>query len=331
MKILVSGGTGFVGTAVTDILLALGHEVHTIGRSTPSFNNKSKNRYHHRFDLTKDNLPESLISGTEIFFHIAAKAGVWGSYSEFFSANVTATRKILTACQSYHIPKLIYTSTPSVVFSEKPIRNGTETLPYCKNEISPYAQTKSIAEKEVLKAHVPGKMQTIALRPHLVWGKGDPHLLPRVIQRHRAGKLKIVGDGTNQVDLTHIDNVAHAHICAMNSMLKNENLGGKPYFISQGEPVYLWDWLNQLFQRIDLPPLSQSLNFKTAFLVGSSLESIWSVLKIKKEPPMTRFVACQLAHDHWFSTKSAEADLSYKPVIKMNQAMEETLPWLQSL
>lgn len=331
MKILVSGGTGFVGTAVTESLLALGHEVHTIGRSTPSFCDKTKNRYHHTFDLTKDDLPKSLMSGTEIFFHIAAKAGVWGSYSQFFSANVTATRKILTACQSYHIPKLIYTSTPSVVFSQKPISNGTEALPYVQNEFSPYAKTKSIAEKEVLKAHMPGKLQTIALRPHLVWGKGDPHLLPRVIQRHRAGKLKIIGDGTNKVDLTHIDNVAHAHICAMQAMLKNENLGGKPYFISQDEPVYLWDWLNQLFQLLELPPLSQSLNFKTAFLIGSGLESLWSLLNLKNEPPMTRFVACQLAHDHWFSIKSAERDLVYKPVKRMNQAMDETLPWLQSL
>jgi len=331
MKILVSGGTGFVGTAVTESLLALGHEVHTIGRSTPSFCDKTKNRYHHTFDLTKDDLPKSLMSGTEIFFHIAAKAGVWGSYSQFFSANVTATRKILTACQSYHIPKLIYTSTPSVVFSQKPISNGTEALPYVQNEFSPYAKTKSIAEKEVLKAHMPGKLQTIALRPHLVWGKGDPHLLPRVIQRHRAGKLKIIGDGTNKVDLTHIDNVAHAHICAMQAMQKNENLGGKPYFISQDEPVYLWDWLNQLFQLLELPPLSRSLNFKTAFLIGSGLESLWSILNIKNEPPMTRFVACQLAHDHWFSIKSAERDLVYKPVKRMNQAMDETLPWLQSL
>ena len=331
MKILVSGGTGFVGTAVTESLLALGHEVHTIGRSTPSFCDKTKNRYHHTFDLTKDDLPKSLMSGTEIFFHIAAKAGVWGSYSQFFSANVTATRKILTACQSYHIPKLIYTSTPSVVFSQKPIRNGTEVLPYVQNGFSPYAKTKSLAEKEVLNAHMPGKLQTIALRPHLVWGKGDPHLLPRVIQRHRAGKLKIIGDGTNKVDLTHIDNVAHAHICAMQAMQKNENLGGKPYFISQDEPVYLWDWLNQLFQLLELPPLSRSLNFKTAFLIGSGLESLWSILNIKNEPPMTRFVACQLAHDHWFSIKSAERDLVYKPVKRMNQAMDETLPWLQSL
>ena len=95
-KILLTGGTGFVGTAVTESLLALGHEVHTIGRSTPSFCDKTKYRYHHTFDLTKDDLPKSLMSGTEIFFHIAAKAGVWGSYSQFFSANVTATRKILT-------------------------------------------------------------------------------------------------------------------------------------------------------------------------------------------------------------------------------------------
>ena len=331
MKILVSGGTGFVGQAVTKQLLSLGHEVHTIGRNPASNDNEIKKQAHHILDLTKDDLPKSILKDTEVFFHIAAKAGIWGPYSEFFNANVIATRKILKVCKDYGVPKLIYTSTPSVVFSEKPIKNGTESLPYGKNEFSPYAQTKSIAEQEVLEAHLPGKIQTIALRPHLIWGKGDPHLLPRVIQRHKAGKLKIIGDGTNQVDLTHIDNVAHAHICAFKTMLLDQNIGGKSYFISQNEPVYLWEWLNQLFQLLNLPPLSKSLKFKNAFLIGYGLESLWTLLRIKNDPPMTRFVACQLAHDHWFSIKSAQTDLGYEPIKKMNQAISETLPWLKSL
>jgi nucleoside-diphosphate-sugar epimerase len=218
-----------------------------------------------------------------------------------------------------------------VVFSEKPIRNGTETLPYCKNEISPYAETKAIAEQKVLGAHSPGKIQTIALRPHLVWGENDPHLLPRVIARHKAGKLRIIGSGQNQVDLTHIENVTHAQICAMQQMIRNKNLGGKPYFIGQSEPVFLWKWLNQVFQSIDLPPLTKKLSFQNAFILGASLEKIWKILRIKQEPPMTRFVACQLAHDHWFSNQSAEQDLGYIPIKNMTDSLREINPWLRSL
>ena len=161
---------------------------------------------------------------------------------------MTATRNILSACKKYRINKLIYTSTPSVVFSGQPIVNGSESLPYGNSGLSAYAETKTIAEREILEANESQKLQTIALRPHLIWGEGDPHLLPRVINRHKKGKLRIVGEGRNKVDLTHVDNVVHAHFCAMESMVKNStSLGGKAYFIGQDEPVNLWDWLNEIF------------------------------------------------------------------------------------
>ena len=330
MKIIVSGGTGFLGSSLAQSLSVAGHEVHTIGRK-PANTTASKKLIHHTWDLSKEVLPLSILSGTDVFFHIAAKAGVWGKYSEFYNANVVATEKILLACQSTKIPRLIYTSTPSVVFSEKSILGGSESLPYGNTGFSPYAETKAIAEQAVLNSHSPGKIQTVALRPHLVWGKDDPHLLPRVIARHKNGKLRIIGSGQNQVDLTHIDNVTHAHVCAMHEMIKNKTLGGKPYFIGQSEPVFLWRWLNQIFQTIDLPPLTKTMSFRNAYLLGCTMEKIWNVLRIKKEPPMTRFVACQLAHDHWFSNQSAEQDLGYIPIKNMADALEETKSWLSSL
>ncbi len=330
MKIIVSGGTGFLGSSLAQNLSIAGHEVHTIGRKPASTGDTNK-LIHHTFDLSKDMLPPSLLADTDIFFHIAAKAGVWGEYSEFHNANVVATEKILVACESANIPRLIYTSTPSVVFCGKSIVGGNESLQYGNTGFSPYAETKAIAEQKVLGAHSPGKIQTVALRPHLVWGENDPHLLPRVIARHKTGKLRIIGSGQNQVDLTHIENVTHAHICAMQEMIRNKNLGGKPYFIGQSEPVFLWKWLNQVFQSIDLPPLTKKLSFQNAFILGASLEKIWKILRIKQEPPMTRFVACQLAHDHWFSNQSAKQDLGYIPIKNMTDALREINPWLRSL
>ena len=332
MKIIVTGGKGFIGSSITKKLLADGHEVHTIGRSSNSTARSSNDQSkYHTLDLSEKILPSALATGTDIIFHVAAKAGVWGKYSEFHNANVKATKNVIQACSAYNIPKLIYTSSPSVVFSGHPIRNGEESLPYGTTGMSAYATTKALAEKEILSANRVGKLQTIALRPHLVWGKGDPHLLPRVIKRHKSAKLRLVGNGNNQVDLTHIDNVAHAHVCAMEAVLKDENLGGKAYFIGQGEQVNLWNWLNQIFKLIELPLLSKKLSFKKAFFTGLLLEGIWRTLRISGEPPMTRFVACQLSHDHYFSVKSAEKDLGYRPIKNMNTALQETIPWLSSL
>lgn len=332
MKIIVTGGRGFLGTHLSKKLISLGHEVHTIGRSKVEETYDSNNKcFHHCNDLIKDNLPQAVWAGTELIFHVAAKAGIWGNYNEFYKTNVVITEKILKACENFGIPKLIYTSTPSVVFSGHPIRNGDESLAYGKTDLSPYAETKAIAERKVLNANINGKFQTIALRPHLVWGNGDPHLLPRVISRHRSGKLKIVGDGKNYVDLTHIENVTHAHICAMQAMLKNKDLGGYSFFIGQGEPVNLWSWLNEMFGSVGLPTLSNQINHKNAYFAGRCLEKIWSILKLKGEPPMTRFVACQLAHDHWFSINSAKEKIGYQPIISMKDALDKSLPWLRSL
>ena len=178
---------------------------------------------------------------------------------------------MLESCLASGVRRLVYTSTPSVTFSGKPIRAGTESLPRVKDRISFYALTKAMAEKAVLKAHDPGKLQTLALRPHLVWGEGDPHLLPRVISRHKEGKLKIVGDGNNQVDLTHVDNVCHAHLCAMKTLLENETAGGKAYFIGQeaSPPVAM---AKQLVCETGLPPLEKSIGFGKAYFAGLVLE-----------------------------------------------------------
>ncbi len=332
MKIIVTGGRGFLGTKLSQKLISLGHEVHTIGR-TP-INESSDiidSCFHHCHDLTEGLLPGELLRNTDIIFHVAAKAGVWGKYEDFYKSNVNATENILKACEIFEIPRLIFTSTPSVVFSNNPISNGKESLPYCKSRLSPYAETKAIAEQKVLGANSKGKLQTIALRPHLVWGKGDPHLLPRVIARHASGKLKIVGDGINLVDLTYVENVTHAHICAMSTIIKNSSADGQAFFISQDEPVNLWSWLNNIFIRIGMPELSVKISYKKAYFLGSALEKIWHFLNLKGEPPMTRFVSSQLAHDHWFSIESAKEKIGYEPTVNMQDALEKSLPWLNSL
>ncbi len=332
MKIVITGGTGFIGNCLARNLLGQGHDIRVIARSVPPPDKMNPEGVaYHSCDLSVRRLPQEVLSGADLVFHVAAKAGVSGTYSSYHSANYQATLNVLESCLANGVRRLVYTSTPSVTFSGKPIRAGTESLPRVKDRISFYALTKAMAEEAVLKAHDPRKLQTLALRPHLVWGEGDPHLLPRVISRHKEGKLKIVGDGNNQVDLTHVDNVCHAHLCAMKTLLENETAGGKAYFIGQEEPIHLWPWLNNLFAETGLPPLEKSIGFGKAYFAGLVLEKVWGLLRFKGDPPMTRFVASQLAHDHWFSSQAAKSDLGYEPVANMEQCLKKTLPWLRRL
>ena len=162
--------------------------MHALGRTThPPVDKRLNGLHYHRHDLSQSMISYQWFKGTDTVFHVAAKAGMGGRYETYRQANFIATEYLLQACQEFGVSRFIYTSTPSVAFSTEPIRGGDESLPYSREVFSPYASTKALAEQAVLAAHHPNGMRTIALRPHLIWGEGDPHLLPRVISRHRLG------------------------------------------------------------------------------------------------------------------------------------------------
>lgn len=226
------------------------------------------------------------------------------------------TRNVIAGCRLHGVGKLVYTSTPSVVFTGDSFEGADESLPYGRNWLSDYPETKAIAERAVLEAHTPGLLATCALRPHLLWGSGDPHLLPRVIARAASGRLRQVGDGLNRVDLTHVTNAAKAHLDAWDA-LERGTAGGRAYFISNGEPVALWPWINDLLERLAMPPVRKRLSLSAAYRLGAALEGVWRLGRLSGEPPMTRFVAVELAKSHWFSIEAARRDLGYKPEVSM--------------
>ena len=328
MKVLITGGKGFVGSSLTHKLFHRGHDVCTLSRS-PDREPQVRGCRHIQFDLSKDYFHPQILKDIDVVFHVAAKAGIDGKFSDYYRANFTSTERLIDACKYAKVKYFLYTSSPSVVFSKTSIQGGDEKLPYTTSRISPYALSKAMAEKKVLFANNE-HFQTLALRPHLIWGQDDPHLLPKVIHRHKCGRLKIVGNGKNKVDLTHIDNVIHAHILAMEALVNGKKIGGNSYFIGQNEPVSLWPWLNKVFKQLNLPVLKNKVSFRKAYFAGVLAETAWAVFGLKRELPMSRFVACQLGQDHWFSGRAAETDFGYKPILSMDEAMEKTVPWLKS-
>lgn len=319
MSILVTGGGGFLGGAIVRLLLARGENVRVLGRGRyPQLESSGVECI--AGDIADRDSVDRAVKGVSSVFHVAAKAGVWGKRSDFFGTNVIGTRNVTDACRRFEVGELIYTSTPSVVFSGEPFRGADESLPYGRNWLCDYAESKAAAEKGVLAAHVAGGLQTIALRPHLIWGAGDPHLVPRLLQRAAAGRLRVVGDGHNKVDLTYIDNAADAHIQAWVT-LRSGSCGGRPYFITNDEPVVLWQWINQLLSMMDLPPVKKSISLPAAYRLGATLEFVYKTLRIPAEPPMTRFVAVELAKDHYFSTAAARNELGYIPRVSIEEGL----------
>ncbi|MCZ6673818.1 MAG: NAD-dependent epimerase/dehydratase family protein [Verrucomicrobia bacterium] len=323
MKVLVTGGGGFLGLYVVKKLLAKGYEVRVLGRTRqPKLKEIGIDVV--QGDIRDAKIVRAAARGVEVIQHIAAKAGVWGSWDEYYQINVVGTRNVLNACKELGIKRLVYTSTPSVVFNRHAFRGVNESQPYGQNWLCHYAHTKMIAEKDVLSANDPdgSGLRTIALRPHLIWGVGDNHLIPRVIDRARKGKLRVVGDGKNKVDIVHVKNAADAQIRAQVALEREEGCG-RPYFISQGEPVVLWDWINDLLERLGIPKVEKHISLPAAYRIGAVMEGVWKTFRLSGEPPMTRFVATEMAKDHYFDISAARQNLGYQPAVSTEQGLEE--------
>ena len=326
MKAFVTGGGGFVGSAIVRHLADKGIEVAVFGRNHYPSLEKLDVRQFKGDILDSDCLIRSM-QGYDTVFHVAAKAGIWGPRHEFEQINITGTRNVLGACFANGVKSLVYTSTPSVVFNHRDIKGINESSPYAKRFLCYYASSKAVAEQMVLAGNS-DMLKTCAIRPHLVWGPGDPHLVPRLLERGKSRKLKIVGAGSNMVDISYIDNVADAHILAAQNLDSHATAAGNAYFISQGEPVNLWKWINTLFAKLSIPPVRKRIGTRSAYMLGTLLEGIFMLFKLGSEPPMTRFLAEQLALSHWFSITRARRDLGYEPNISTEEGLERLVHWL---
>jgi 2-alkyl-3-oxoalkanoate reductase len=314
--VLVTGGTGFLGRVVVGRLLESGRSVSVLGR-TPDAALESRGVRFVRASLEDEAAVRAACRGMESVFHIAARVGVWGKHSEYYRANVLGTQAVLAGCTEHGVRRLVYTSTPSVVYNGRDLAGVDESLPLTTRCPSPYPLTKAVAEAAVIAANGAG-LRTVALRPHLIWGPGDPHLVPRILERARAGRLRIVGAGRNRVDMVHVENAADAHLAAEEALAKDEApAAGRAYFITNGEPVYLWDWINALLVALSLPAVTKSVSLRAASAAGLACEAVWTALRLGGEPPMTRFVAAELAKDHWFNISAARRDLGYAPRVGM--------------
>ena len=323
-NILVTGGGGFLGKAIILQLLEKEHKITSFSRNQyPALVELGIQQI--SGDLTDPEAVKRAVSGRDVVFHTAAKAGVWGPYDEYHATNVTGTQNVISACRSNRAEMLIHTSSPSVIFAGGDMEGVDESAPYPKQYHSPYSKTKAAAE-QLVRAATDDTLKTIMLRPHLIWGPEDPHLAPRLIQR--AKSLKRVGSGTNRVDTTYIDNAARAHVLAMAALDRNPALSGRVYFVSDDDPIELWTMIDRILAAGGKPQVTGCVSPKVAYLLGVVLERTFRTLHISKEPKMTRFLAEELATSHWFDITAAKRDLGYSADISIDEGMKRLADWL---
>jgi len=327
MNILVTGGTGFLGGHLARRLHELGHRVTALGRrADPGLPTGME---FSQADLGDRDAIVEACRGRDAVFHAGALTGIWGDREVFHRTNVTGTDHIIEGCLKHGVSKLIYTSSPSVVYAGGDLENADESLPYAGRFLCDYPRTKAIAEKRVLEANGQDGLQTVALRPHLIWGPGDPHLVPRILERARQGRLVQVGDGKNRVDLIYIDNAVAGHLRALDALMAERPIAGRAYFLSDGRPVVLWEWIHKLLAAMDVPPVTRSISHRTGLRLGALLESVHRMFGLRGEPRMTRFLASQLATSHYFDISRAREELGYEPVVTPEEGFERLIKWLK--
>jgi nucleoside-diphosphate-sugar epimerase len=312
VKALVTGGGGFLGRYVVEQLLARGDEARTFSRGAyPELETMGAQPV--RGDLQDADAVRAACAGVDAVFHVASKTGYWGPWDEYYSANVVGTESVIAACQAQGVPKLVYTSTPSVVFANQPHEGADESLPYPDRYENNYSHTKAIAERAVIAANGAQGLLTVSLRPHLIIGPRDRHLVPRIVARAGTGKVPQVGDGTNVVDFTYVEDAARAHLLAADALAPGSPVAGSIYFISQDEPVNAWDWMNGLLTGLGLPPVRKRVPLWVVLAACATLEAAYNTLPLKGEPRLTRFLANELAMSHYYDISRAKVDLGYKP------------------
>lgn len=319
MKVLVTGGGGFLGSAICRRLAANGHRVVALQRR-PATHLEAIGVHRVRGDIAVGDDLLDAARGCDAVIHTAAKAGIWGDPEDYRRINVEGTRNVLQVCREHGIRRLVHTSSPSVVHDGGDIEGGDESLPLATRFKAPYPETKAEAERLVLAASGEN-LKTTALRPHLVWGPGDPHILPRLLARAKGGTLALPAPH-KVIDTIFVENAAQAHVMALDELSTAARNAGKAYFVTNNEPMPQGEIIGKLLAALGVEVTIRAVPAGIAMAAGAVAETAWKWLPLKSEPPVTRFSVEQLATAHWFDTSAAERDFGYVPEISIAEALK---------
>jgi nucleoside-diphosphate-sugar epimerase len=316
LNALVTGASGFLGRYLVERLVARGDRVRTLGRRRYGAL-EAMGVQTVVADLRDRQSVIEACRGIEVVFHAAGVAGIGGPWRDYYEINTLGTHHVVEGCRRHGVGRLVFTSSPSVTFDGTDQCGVDESVPYPKRWLAHYPRSKALAEQHVLASNGVDGLLSCSLRPHLIWGPRDRQLIPRLLTLARAGWLRQVGDGTNLIDTIYVENAADAHLLAAEALRPGSPAAGRAYFLSQGEPVNCWDWINQILKLAKLPPVCRAISFSAAWRLGTGLELAYRLLRIPGEPPMTRFLAAQLARHHYFDIRHASEDLGYRPRISL--------------
>ncbi|WP_419879225.1 NAD-dependent epimerase/dehydratase family protein [Brevibacillus centrosporus] len=323
-RVLVTGGTGFLGQKLATRLQDNGHLVTVIGR------NEIAGRYltdrgiaFVQADITDREAIRHACKGQEIVFHAAAFSSPWGKYTDMYATNVEGTIHTIEGCKAHGVERLVHVSTPSIYFDFEDRLDIKESAPLPRRFANPYAQTKYLAELEIEKAFQ-GGLATITIRPRGLFGPGDNAILPRLIRANEEKFVPLVNGGKATIDLTYVENVVDALLLCMDSPTRTL---GRAFNITNGEPVTMIDVLREVFQRLGMPLRAKQISYREAYAVAWMLELASKTVQGYREPVLTRYSVGVLAKSQTLDISRAKDELGYQPRVSMQEGIELFTKW----
>ena len=327
MNVLVTGGGGFMGMALIKRLIAEGHKITSFSRREyPLHWALGINSI--QADIRDFKAIEEACKNKDVVFHLAAKVGIWGPYDHYYSTNVTGTENVIKACRNQGVKRIVFTSSSSVVFDGSDLDGIDESYPYPEQHGSHYSATKAEAEQLIIEANTEA-LKTVSLRPHLVWGPYDAHLVPGILKRASSGRLRRIGDKEHFIDTTYIDNMTDAIVLAADALENKPEVAGRNFFVTNGEPARVWDFVNSIIQIAGHPPVQKKIPEKVAMFAAGMAEWSHKAFKIRSEPFMTRFAIKELCTNHWFDITAAKEILGYDPKVSYAEGFKHLKEYLK--
>lgn len=327
MNVLVTGGGGFMGMALIKRLIKEGHKVTSFSRREYPLH-WALGISSIQADITDYDAVEKACENRDVVFHIAANVGIWGEYDSYYSTNVTGTRNVIEACRKQGVGRVVFTSSSSVVFDGSDLDGIDESYPYPSKYQSHYSSTKAMAEQLIIESNSVS-LKTISLRPHLVWGPYDAHLIPGILKRAASGNLRRIGDKEHFIDTTYIDNMVDALLLAAESLQTKPEAAGRNFFITNGEPARVWDFVNSIIQIAGHEPVQKKIPERVAMFAAGTSEFLHKTLRLNSEPFMTRFAIREICTNHWFDISSARDILGYNPSVSYAEGFKNLKDYLK--
>ncbi|MEA2367913.1 MAG: hypothetical protein QOH38_631 [Thermoleophilaceae bacterium] len=314
----VTGGSGFIGGRLIRRLVADGWRVRALARSDRSASAvEQAGAEAVRGDLDQVESMRAGAEGCDFAFHAAAYVKNWGTREDFERGNVVGTRNALEAARSAGVRRFVHVGTEAALLAGQPLRDADETEPLRPDSPALYSSTKAQAEQAVRDANAEG-FETVVVRPRFVWGVGDTTIIPSIKEAVERGRFSWIGGGRHRTSTTHVDNTVEGLVLGA-----ERGRGGEAYFVTDGEPVVFRDFVTELLatQGVEIPDKKVPAGVVRPLAVVA--ETLWRVLPLRGEPPITRFAVWVASLDCTIDISKARRELGYEPVRTRAEGLAE--------